>query len=198
LTVIVGDSSKARKGTSAGPVETVFKGTDNSCRVTPGPLSTGEGIIYAVRDEQIAWVIDKKNKLGEWQVTDPGVDDKRLLVIDEEFAAALQCTKREGNTLSSVIRTLFDSGNAEPLTKSNRTKEPGAIQVQQLVQRQKGIGFMLSSTPLEKPATQQKKPIQQSLSVVFPRFLPLSLGAIPTTALIEKDRPDDFSSGRLH
>lgn len=123
--VIVGDSSKSRKGTSAGPVKSIFADIDG-CRTSPGPLSSGEGIIYNVRDEVREWRVDKKSNAGEWVVADPGVDDKRLFVMDEEFANALSATKREGNTLSSIIRCLYDDGNAEPLTKSNRIKATGA------------------------------------------------------------------------
>lgn len=122
---IVGESAKARKGTSAGPVKSLFSGFDG-CRVSPGPLSSGEGIIYAVRDEVMEWRPDKKTGNGSWIVADPGVTDKRLFVQDEEFANALSATKREGNTLSSILRCLYDDGNAEPLTKSNRIKATGA------------------------------------------------------------------------
>ena len=37
--------------------------------------------------------------------------DKRLLVMDEEFASGLACTRREGNTLSMGIRSFWDSGD---------------------------------------------------------------------------------------
>jgi hypothetical protein len=123
--VIVGDSSKSRKGTSAGPVKAFFQGIGD-CKTSPGPLSTGEGIIYAVRDEQKEWKIDSKTKKGEWIVSDPGIEDKRLFVLDGEFANALAATRREGNTLSSILRCLYDDGNAEPLTKNNRTKTTNA------------------------------------------------------------------------
>lgn len=120
--VIVGASSKARKGTSAKPVERLFSTIPTGARCTPGPLSSGEGLIYAVRDKTEEF--DKKTQ--EYIVVDPGVEDKRLFVLDEEFAAALNCTKREGNTLSAIIRGFFDDGNAEPLTKSVRIKATGA------------------------------------------------------------------------
>jgi hypothetical protein len=123
---IVGETAIGRKGTSAGPVNSVFELLTDSCRTTPGPLSTGEGITYAVRDEVQEWKIDKKSNTGEWVIIDPGVTDKRLTVIEEEFASALQATKRDGNTLSAIVRTLWDSGNCEPLTKSNRIKCTGA------------------------------------------------------------------------
>lgn len=114
--VVVGESSNARKGTSIGPVKAVFSSVKRSCKTSPGPLSTGEGIIYAVRDE----AEDKKMSTDNSQCRDSGVDDKRLLVIEEEFSASLHATKRDGNTLSSVLRTLFDSGDCEPLTKTSK------------------------------------------------------------------------------
>ena len=131
--VIVGASSKARKGTSAKPVERLFdfelinEERDNWERIntakqSPGPLSTGEGLTYAVRDPQEEWRQDRKTGNGEMTIVDPGVEDKRLFVLDEEFAAALSCTKREGNTLSSIIRSAWDNGKIEPLTKSSRIK----------------------------------------------------------------------------
>ncbi len=120
--VIVGASSKSRKGTSSHPVARLFAEIPSGCRCSSGPLSSGEGLIYAVRDEVKEW--DKKKQ--EYEISDPGVTDKRLFVLDEEMAAALHCTKREGNTLSAIIRGLYDDGNAEPLTKSSRIKATGA------------------------------------------------------------------------
>ncbi len=135
--VIAGNSSKARKGTSGRPVTRSFDlagqvyTPDNPllyvpAPVTPGPLSSGEGLIYAVRDEIKAWHVDKKTGKGQWITVDPGVEDKRLFVLDEELAAALQCTRREGNTLSTVIRSAFDNGTLAPLTKTNRIQATGA------------------------------------------------------------------------
>lgn len=151
--VIVGASSKARKGTSAKPVERLFdfelmnEAREDwepilTAKHSPGPLSTGEGLIYAVRDAQEEWRQDRKTGNGNMVVVDPGVEDKRLYVIDEEFASALSCTKREGNTLSAILRSSWDSGNIEPLTKTSRIKATGAhigicthITVEELHQR---------------------------------------------------------------
>jgi hypothetical protein len=135
--VIVGNSAKARKGTSGKPIIRIFRFDSQDeaadspllyvpARETPGPLSSGEGLIYAVRDEVKAWQVNKKTGEGKWIVSDPGVTDKRLFVLDEELAAALKCTKREGNTLSVVIRSAFDDGNFSPLTKNNRIEAHGA------------------------------------------------------------------------
>lgn len=120
--VIVGASSKARKGTSAKPVDRLFSYIQAGARCSPGPLSSGEGLIYAVRDE----VMEYDRKKDEYVVVDPGVKDKRLYILDEEFAAALNCTRREGNTLSAIVRGFYDNGSAEPLTKSSRIKATSA------------------------------------------------------------------------
>jgi hypothetical protein len=125
---IVGASSKSRKGTSASPVKRLFQfeeaehGLYIPATCSRGPLSTGEGLAFAVRDEGKEWQVDKRTKTGEWLTTDPGVTDKRLFVLDEELAAALACTKREGNTLSVAIRSFWDDGSYSPMTKKERTK----------------------------------------------------------------------------
>lgn len=135
FTAIIGASAKARKGTSAKPVEVLFDFSTVAAALSPayvpastskGPLSTGEGLAFAVRDARQDWVIDKKTNEGAWITADPGVEDKRLFVSDEEFAAALQCTKREGNTLSTAMRCFWDSGDYSPLVKRERTKATGA------------------------------------------------------------------------
>ena len=126
FSAIVGDSSKARKGTSATPVKKVFSAIHGGSLLSKGPLSTGEGLIYAVRDELQEWVINNKTGEGKWIIKDPGITDKRLFVQEEEFASALQATKREGNTLSPILRGLWDDGDAEPLTKTSRCKTTGA------------------------------------------------------------------------
>lgn len=127
---IVGASSKARKGTSGAPVLKLFS-LDSAfgyipANSSPGPLSSGEGLVHAVRDENKTWEVDKKTKEGQWVITDPGVDDKRLFVLDEELASALQCTRREGNTLSTAMRCFWDTGSVDPLTKSNKIKTTNA------------------------------------------------------------------------
>jgi hypothetical protein len=114
--VIVGATSKARKGTSAKPIDKLFSKLTRPSRKTPGPLSSGEGLIFAVRDP------------GETSegTLDSGVDDKRLYVIDEEFGGALACSKRKGNTLSTVIRSAWDDGNLDPLTKTSKISTTNA------------------------------------------------------------------------
>jgi hypothetical protein len=134
IAVIVGNSSKARKGTSGKPVTRVFSlgVVDNDFNLyipassSPGPLSSGEGLIWNVRDPVSVWKVDKKTGEGEDVITDPGVADKRLFILDEEFGSCLTASRREGNTISAIIRCLWDNGNLSPLTKNNRIKATGA------------------------------------------------------------------------
>lgn len=123
---ICGQTAKARKGTSAKPVERLFDFPKtlftSSIQVSPGPLSSGEGLIYAVRDKRKE--LDPVS--GEMKVIDNGAMDKRLFVLDEELAGALTVTKKEGNTLSSVLRGFWDNGSARPMTKTNRISSTSA------------------------------------------------------------------------
>ena len=129
FSIIVGASSKARKGTSGKPVGRLFE-FPKECsqynhviaKSTPGPLSSGEGIIYAVRDKKEEW----NAREGKYQIEDPGVEDKRLFIHDEEFASALSCTKREGNILSTIVRCAWDNGSIAPLTKTSKISTTNA------------------------------------------------------------------------
>jgi hypothetical protein len=78
-------------------------------------LSSGEGLIWAVRDP-----IYKYNaKKGTEELDDPGVEDKRLMVLEAEFASPLRVLHREGNTLSPVVRSAWDTGALRILTKNS-------------------------------------------------------------------------------
>ena len=71
-------------------------------RESGGPLSTGEGLAHHVRDES-----DEERERHQRQNPNEPIrekGDKRLIILDEEFASGLACTKREGNTLSMGIR----------------------------------------------------------------------------------------------
>lgn len=125
---IAGATSKGRKGTSWNQVARIFGVLDekwkNEC-ITNG-LSSGEGLIYAVRDP----VVEQKAAKGpsarpgdtEEVIKDPGIEDKRLLVIEGELVSALKVMGREGNTLSAVIRQAWDGGNLNTLVKNNSTR----------------------------------------------------------------------------
>jgi len=113
FSVIVGDSSKSRKGTSWARI----KGIMCHCHV-PVPildgLSSGEGLKFAVRDP-----VSKPDKAGNLEIVDDGAGDKRALVVETEFAQALAAMERNGNTLSPALRGLWDSGSCRTLTKND-------------------------------------------------------------------------------
>lgn len=117
---LVGKSSKARKGTSWGQIERLFELIDPAWKTQSG-LSSGEGLIWSVRDQ-----IEKVNKKGETEIIDPGIQDKRLLLVEPEFSSVLQVMSREKNTLSSILRKGWESGNLQTMTKNSPAKATGA------------------------------------------------------------------------
>jgi hypothetical protein len=122
--VLVGDTGKGRKGTSASRVRQPFERIPEWKPAVSG-LSSGEGLKYAVRDAREE---TKQNKHGELvtEVVDEGVIDKRLLVTESEFASVLRVAQRQGSTLSSTVREAWDSGNLRTLTKNDPIVATGA------------------------------------------------------------------------
>jgi hypothetical protein len=105
--VLVGASGKGRKGSSWDHVEHLLSTADpdfTSSRLVSG-LSSGEGLIAEVRDP-----------LDDRDTTAP--TDKRLLVLEPEFAQVMKVLAREGNTLSPVIRNSWDSKRLQSLVRN--------------------------------------------------------------------------------
>ena len=129
--VIVGQTAKARKGTSLGQVQRVMSAVDaawNEARVMSG-LSSGEGLIWAVRDEIHERIpVRERGRTARYEdvVSDHGELDKRLLVVEPEFARVLQVTERETNTLSAILRQAWDTGDLPVLTKKPAARASGA------------------------------------------------------------------------
>jgi hypothetical protein len=129
---VVGPTSKGRKGTSFGRVRQIVCRADGDFvrdRLADG-LSSGEGLIHHVRDPttKLVPIEEDGESTGdhEEQVVDAGVEDKRLMVVESELAQALKVMARPGNTLSPVLRSLWDSGTAGTLTKNSPTRATGA------------------------------------------------------------------------
>lgn len=127
MAVVVGESSKGRKGTSWGHIVRLFKYADpvweSSCKKSG--LSSGEGLTYHVRDkvEKLVNVAQKGSPPRyESQVVDEGIEDKRLCDVENEFASVLQNFEREGNKLSAVIRDAWDGRQLSSLTKNSPLK----------------------------------------------------------------------------
>lgn len=110
--LVIGNSAKARKGTSLGPVKLIFNRAEQRLQdplMVVSGLSSGEGLIAAVKQD----VEEEKA-------------DKRLFVVETEFAGPLKAMQREGNTLSPVIRKAWDEEDLAILTRHNPISAKGA------------------------------------------------------------------------
>jgi hypothetical protein len=107
FTCLVGDTAKSRKGGSWGHIRQLFTTIDPTWTSTKilSALASGEGLISHVRDAST----DHKGRV------DPGVDDKRLLVVATEFATVL--AKMRGSTLSTTLRQAWDGTTLTTPTK---------------------------------------------------------------------------------
>jgi hypothetical protein len=105
----VGPTGKSRKGTALAHTKRTFRRVDEQWAkgcVTSG-LSSGEGLIYSVRDVVTKQV---KQKGGDYatEIVDEGVADKRCMFVESELASTLRVMTRDGNTLSAIIRQAWD------------------------------------------------------------------------------------------
>ncbi len=126
--VLVGETFKGKKGTSLDPILQIMRAVDTELpKRKKSGLSSGEGIIQAVRDQvtQMQPVMEGSGKnrkpTGEYEevIIDYGVEDKRLLVVEGEFGGVLNVLRREGNTLGAIIRNSWDGqGDIQTLTKN--------------------------------------------------------------------------------
>jgi len=129
--VTVGQSSRGRKGTGLGRSTKLLQNVDQDWydnHIASG-LSSGEGVIWYVRDpiEKTMPIKEKGNITGHQTVVeDPGVADKRMFVVEPEFSQALRSMRREGNTLSAIIRQAWDRGVLRAITKNSPAKATNA------------------------------------------------------------------------
>jgi hypothetical protein len=113
---LVGDTAKARKGTSWGRARGIVSLADPEWegRIVSG-LSSGEGLIAQVAQRE-------ESDEGE----ESRSQDQRLLVVESEFVSALKVASRDGNTLSAVIRAAWDTGSLRTLTRHSPLSATGA------------------------------------------------------------------------
>lgn len=74
-------------------------------------LTSGSGLIWRIRDEQA-----RRNTV------DPGVSDKRLLIVESELGGVLRVCQRKENDLSAVLRDLWDGKTLRSLAKQEPAK----------------------------------------------------------------------------
>lgn len=110
----VGRSGRGRKGTATKLVKRIDKALREideylAPQVHDGGLSSREGLALMIHDGYTS---------GKEDV--PPISDKRLWVLESEFANVMHQTAREGNTLSAALRDCWDGGSIKPATKSAR------------------------------------------------------------------------------
>jgi hypothetical protein len=118
--VVVGETSKSRKGSAWSALLVIFNrlAEDWVKKCTDSGLSSGEGLIARVCDRVEKTTTDKHG-VAKVEVLVEGVEDKRLLVVEEEFSSVLKVAARDGNTLSDLLRKAWDHGNLTTLTKQS-------------------------------------------------------------------------------
>ncbi|MBA3262347.1 MAG: DUF3987 domain-containing protein [Thermoleophilaceae bacterium] len=121
--VIAGSTSSGRKGTSlrqaARPVQLADEPWRSDCQGSG--VSSGEGLIERVRDVRIETVEEKskgdEEKRFVEKIVDPGIEDKRLFIVEPEFSSVLRVCKREGQITSEVLRRAFDGDVLEVMRR---------------------------------------------------------------------------------
>ena len=102
--LLVGESARSRKGSSWDHVRRLICEADPTlcARILTG-LSSGEGLVWAVRDPT---------------TQDAGISDRRLLALEPEFASVLKNASREISTLSPTLRSAWDGRPLQLLTRT--------------------------------------------------------------------------------
>lgn len=106
FTIICGRTAKARKGTSWARVKNVLSSLDDlwlTTSIKSGVVS-GEGITQVFQDD----------------------NDRRLLLLESEFGQVLQAMRREGNTVSVLLRQAWDGTRLAVLRRNNPIEVEGA------------------------------------------------------------------------
>ncbi|WP_445940700.1 hypothetical protein [Pseudomonas sp.] len=110
----IGRSGRGRKGDALSLVlriDQALRELNDSFapQIHRGGLSSREGLVALMHDGY---------RQGRQEI--PAIEDKRLWVVESEFANVLHQGRREGNTLSASLRDCWDGVCLKPATKSNR------------------------------------------------------------------------------
>lgn len=116
--VLVGTTSKGRKGTSWGRVREIGAaalGFGPEGLQTINGLGSGEALVSMLADraeDRDASSLDVSNR-------------KRLLIMESEYAQVLKVASREGNTVSPTLRAAWDGEALSNLTKGEKYRSTG-------------------------------------------------------------------------
>lgn len=135
--VVVGQTARARKGTSWAEVRSLLRAAAPEFFATRviGGLSSGEGLIAALQDK--GRMLDGTPQTAP-DPHDPHPDvaesllygnnpfvshnDTRALVVEPEYAKVLRVARREGSSLSAVLRDAWDGETLQVLTRGDPLK----------------------------------------------------------------------------
>lgn len=144
--LLIGRTNTGRKGEATATAERVsFRAAQELGDLTVSGLSSGEGLIERIRDQ------DNPDDKG-------GTEDKRLLVIEPEFANVMAVMGREGSTLPGLLRQAWEGRRLSSLTR------------QRLVASESHIGIIGNITPREFRAKMRATDLAGG---TWNRFLPL-------------------------
>lgn len=118
FTVLVGATSRGRKGTAWAQVRRIMAVADpyfTDQRILGG-LASGEGLVAAVSDGY-------EDRDGDMV---GAVEDKRTLILEPEYARVLKVCARESLTLSALLRDAWDRGNLRVMTRKDPLRATGA------------------------------------------------------------------------
>lgn len=110
----IGRSGRGRKGDALSLVLRLDRALRelneaSAPQIHRGGLSSREGLVALMHDGY-----------RQGKEESPAIEDKRLWVVESEFANVLHQGRREGNTLSAALRDCWDGVCLKPATKSNR------------------------------------------------------------------------------
>jgi putative DNA primase/helicase len=110
----IGRSGRGRKGDAVSLVLRIDEALRAMApsfapQIHRGGLSTREGLVTLIHDGY---------RQGQQDI--PPIEDKRLWVVESEFANVLHQGRRNGNTLSAALRDCWDGVHLKPATKTNR------------------------------------------------------------------------------
>jgi len=153
FTLHIGRSSRGGKGESPNLTRRIVHAINAEDpnllgQTHTGGLSSREGLAMLIHDGYT-----------QGKETAPPILDKRLWVVEGEFANVLGQARREGNTLSSALREVWDGGAIKPATKTNRVWAS-----------MPHVGMAGAITPAELHATIQAKELSNGFANRFLMF----------------------------
>jgi hypothetical protein len=163
--LIVGRTSAGRKGTSWSTAKRLVAATDERftrANIKSG-LSSGEGLAqcFALPDDTDEHAADEPR-------------DLRLMVMEPEWGGVMAKMRREGNSLSAILRAAWEGGDLSTLTVNAR------------VAPSSHVGILAHITPQEFRAKVSDSDLAGGtynrflpIAVARSKFLPFSQGADP-------------------